>query len=410
MHESDQSAALIDAQRAVWSAPPNGSDEWSSFCQRFTRSVLDVAVEDQTVLNNAEPASSQTYGEIEPKAVSLLISTSNITSTSTFADLGSGIGNVVVQVALEAGCDASGWELMPNRAAHATRVLLLFSTLVSYFGLRAGSVQVYCQSFVDQAAADKWISCTHIFTNNFTFIPALMESMRELIKRCPDNTTLVSSKTLSDVHRDGGRTFTFNARNADKLGAILVMRAIKTTLDSVSWTGSPVTFFLSRVDRSALRQWKAAQGDGDALQEQWKAEQRDGDALRRGKAEQGDGDPLADRIRHLRCQDPCIEEHRLAAALAIGCGFVDVVRARRAVHDLCDALAAPRARTTSSQAGYPRFECKAPTKPQLLERLGKHPDFTTCPFYVALSCKRLREDLPNGHLVVRSAVLVHWCT
>ena len=234
---------------AAWHKPLLDSDSWSLFCQRLLRHVYDLTAPDPAVLNHAKPGSNTVYGELEPKTVSRLAAEAQITAESTFVDLGSGIGNVVLQVALEAGCRCYGWEVVPERAAVAQCMLRHFTALVDFFGLRVGEVCLIHGSFLDSAAT--WLHCTHIFSNNLKFTPELLDNIKTLLQTCPEGTQLITTKTLSGVERKG-RVVRVNERTSWDIGAILVTRSLVGTWDSVSWTPTPVEFFLSTVDRKAL--------------------------------------------------------------------------------------------------------------------------------------------------------------
>lgn len=58
--------------------------------------------------------SSNVYGELKPKFVSDLIHLSGLKPGQVFVDLGSGVGNIVMQVVLEAGCVGVGFENMKS--------------------------------------------------------------------------------------------------------------------------------------------------------------------------------------------------------------------------------------------------------------------------------------------------------
>ncbi|KAJ2381804.1 Nucleosomal histone H3-Lys79 methylase, partial [Coemansia sp. RSA 2559] len=64
------------------------------------------------LLRQYKAFSNNVYGEILPTLVSQIIDAARITSDCVFVDLGCGIGNVVLQVAAQTGCQASGIEIM----------------------------------------------------------------------------------------------------------------------------------------------------------------------------------------------------------------------------------------------------------------------------------------------------------
>lgn len=63
------------------------------------------------------------YGEVNPILVKEFITKTRIHSRSVFMDLGCGIGNVVLQVAAQTGCEAYGIEINETPCKIAKRQL-----------------------------------------------------------------------------------------------------------------------------------------------------------------------------------------------------------------------------------------------------------------------------------------------
>ncbi|OLY80481.1 Histone-lysine N-methyltransferase, H3 lysine-79 specific [Smittium mucronatum] len=63
-------------------------------------------------LRNYRAFSNNVYGEVNPILVSEFIKKCKITHNDVFVDLGCGIGNVVIQMAIQAGCPSYGVEIM----------------------------------------------------------------------------------------------------------------------------------------------------------------------------------------------------------------------------------------------------------------------------------------------------------
>jgi [histone H3]-lysine79 N-trimethyltransferase len=62
-------------------------------------------------LRGYTPHSSETYGELEAVLISDIIHECNVTESTKLVDLGSGVGNVVLQASLQAGCQSYGIEI-----------------------------------------------------------------------------------------------------------------------------------------------------------------------------------------------------------------------------------------------------------------------------------------------------------
>jgi [histone H3]-lysine79 N-trimethyltransferase len=70
-----------------------------------------------------EAFSSSVYGELMPTFVSDIVAATHLSPSSLFLDLGSGVGNVVIQASLQTGCRSFGIELMPGPAQVAREQL-----------------------------------------------------------------------------------------------------------------------------------------------------------------------------------------------------------------------------------------------------------------------------------------------
>ena len=75
-------------------------------------------------LKQYEAFSDHVYGEMLPPFLSEIARVANIGPSSVFVDLGSGIGNLLVQASLQTGCEAYGCEYMQIPSELATRQIM----------------------------------------------------------------------------------------------------------------------------------------------------------------------------------------------------------------------------------------------------------------------------------------------
>ncbi|KAJ7148850.1 histone methylation DOT1, partial [Mycena filopes] len=71
-----------------------------------------------------------------------VVRTVHLKERSLFLDLGSGVGNIVMQVSLQTGCRGYGIELRPPVAALAHSLLTNFLEHCGMWGLRAGQIDL----------------------------------------------------------------------------------------------------------------------------------------------------------------------------------------------------------------------------------------------------------------------------
>jgi len=93
----------------------------------------------------------------------------------TFFDLGSGIGNVVIQAALVSGCSSYGIEILDVTNDVAQDVSKVFLERCRLWGLEAGPHALYHGDFCDHETVRKHITNADvILANNFVFSPQRM--------------------------------------------------------------------------------------------------------------------------------------------------------------------------------------------------------------------------------------------
>lgn len=87
-------------------------DEWAYLFEE----LRDVCIEDVRTLRGSGISVGHpiTYGEITPVFVEQIIKELKLTPDDMFYDVGSGIGNVVLQVAAQVGCPSAGVEIRPE--------------------------------------------------------------------------------------------------------------------------------------------------------------------------------------------------------------------------------------------------------------------------------------------------------
>jgi H3 lysine-79-specific histone-lysine N-methyltransferase len=93
-------------------------------------------------LGRYQAFSSSVYGELMPSFTSDIIVAAGLSPSSLFMDLGSGVGNVVVQASLQSGCRSFGVENMPVPAAIAQEQLEEIQRRCRMWGVSMGEVEL----------------------------------------------------------------------------------------------------------------------------------------------------------------------------------------------------------------------------------------------------------------------------
>ncbi|KAJ1824532.1 Nucleosomal histone H3-Lys79 methylase [Coemansia sp. RSA 2671] len=250
--------ALLDAEREAGRAGP-------CFDENLIPSELAIHVIEQIYNRIVAPTvgslrqykafSNNVYGEILPTLVNEFIDRTNITHTSTFVDLGCGIGNVVLQVAAQTGCNASGIEIMKVPARFAKRQACEFEHRMRLYKLRHGSVQVWRGDFCESPSVQALLPKVDVLlVNNYAFDSTLNQNLLQLFLDLKEGTKIISLKPfVTPDHK-------ISARNIYSPESILKIRRYPYWSQCVSWTDSGGEYFIQTVDRSRVKEFLTSRG------------------------------------------------------------------------------------------------------------------------------------------------------
>ncbi|KAG0140821.1 hypothetical protein CROQUDRAFT_664651 [Cronartium quercuum f. sp. fusiforme G11] len=193
--------------------------------------------------------SSNVYGELRPKFVSDLIHLAGLKPGQVFVDLGSGVGNIVMQVVLEAGCVGVGFENMSSCCKLADgQMREVIGRCQKFWGVSLGQPLLLEADFTTDGRVGQWLKQADVvLVNNQVFTPALNESLTLLFLDLKDSVKIISLKPFVS------KEFKISERNMNSPLAILNQaREFSYGSASVSWTDSGGKFYLTEVDRSRL--------------------------------------------------------------------------------------------------------------------------------------------------------------
>lgn len=108
-------------------------------------------------LKQYEAFSSTVYGELMPSLAHEIIVLTGLGEGKLFLDLGSGVGNVVVQASLQTGCKGFGVELMPAPAKVGKEMVECLKVRCRMWGVRIGEVELEEGDMLKSAKVDELI-------------------------------------------------------------------------------------------------------------------------------------------------------------------------------------------------------------------------------------------------------------
>lgn len=130
-------------------------------------------------LKRYQSFSSEVYGELLPSFVSDIFRAAGLREDSLFLDLGSGVGNVVLQASLETGCKSYGIEIMPSPARLARSQLEQFKMRCKMWGVRHGEIELEEGDMLKSARVDQLVKeADVVLVNNKVFLEPRMSFHR----------------------------------------------------------------------------------------------------------------------------------------------------------------------------------------------------------------------------------------
>ncbi|CAH7668719.1 histone methylation protein DOT1-domain-containing protein [Phakopsora pachyrhizi] len=210
------------------------------------------------LLRDYETWSSNVYGELRPKFVTMIIELIKLRPDQLFIDLGSGVGNIVLQTSLEVGCVSVGFEIMEGCSKVGKEQLdEVVGRSLKLWNVSLGQPVLIQADFTTDPRVGPWLKQADvILVNNQVFTPSLNESIKLLFLDLKQSTKIISLKPFKSA-KDFRR---INNRNEDSIESILkFVGEYEYSEEFVSWTDSVGKFYVFEIDRSLLLDFKEKQ-------------------------------------------------------------------------------------------------------------------------------------------------------
>lgn len=244
----------VDSIVKLWKgrAPPHCINKQPSqeLLRHILSKVYNHSVKEPDKLNLYEPFSPEVYGETSFELVAQMVKAIPFRPDDIFFDLGSGVGQVVLQVAASTnikGC--LGIEKAETPAGYAFEMDKQFRSWMKWHGKTHSPYQLEKGDFLDESNRTKITEASVIFVNNFAFGPNVDHKLKQKFTSLRDGTRIISSKPYCPLN------FRLTSRNLSDIGAILRITELATMPGSVSWTGNPVSYYLHMVDSTVLEEY-----------------------------------------------------------------------------------------------------------------------------------------------------------
>ncbi|KAK6180163.1 hypothetical protein SNE40_012359 [Patella caerulea] len=250
----DRYNRAIDGILQLWkgSTRPNQPNAKPSrdHLKHIIQQCYNKAVKDPDKLNQYEPFSPEVYGETSFELVEQMINYINFSGTDYFIDLGSGVGQVVIQVAASTNCKyCYGMEKADYPADYAKVMDREFRKWMKWYGKKHGDYKIEKGDFLCDEMKEKVNNATVIFVNNFAFGPQVDHQLKLRFSNMKEGAKIVSSKAYCPLN------FRITDRNLSDIGSIMHVVELSPLCGAVSWTGKPFTYFVHTIDRTLLEKY-----------------------------------------------------------------------------------------------------------------------------------------------------------
>lgn len=194
-------------------------------------------------LRHYKAFSNEVYGELMPNFLHQVYKDCNLNHKSTFIDLGSGVGNCVIQAALEFGSKSYGVEIVENASRLADLQLDEFNSRCKIFGLNPGLVKLFGnQSFANNPPVKEVVDqCDVILVNNYLFDTQLNEKVVDLFQDLKVGCKIISLKPIVPAG------YTLYGGNLNSILSRLKTSKFIYGENSVSWTSKGGFYYVTEV-------------------------------------------------------------------------------------------------------------------------------------------------------------------
>jgi H3 lysine-79-specific histone-lysine N-methyltransferase len=196
----------IDSIRVLWRGTSRHTQMHARPSTGLLKHILQQcynrAVTDPDKLNQYEPFSPEVYGETSFELVQQMIQAIEFKEDDTFIDLGSGVGQVVIQVAAATHCKfCYGIEKADYPARYSLTMDKDFRKWTKWYGKTYSTYKLEKGDFLKNHELNERIAqASVIFVNNFAFGPAVDHQLKLRFANMKEGAKIVSSKAFCPLN------------------------------------------------------------------------------------------------------------------------------------------------------------------------------------------------------------------
>ncbi|KAF1971089.1 DOT1-domain-containing protein [Bimuria novae-zelandiae CBS 107.79] len=210
-----------------------------SLVKRITDQVYSRTVSPFAHLLKKVKGKETTYGELLPPFSHTIFQQTSLNSQSVFVDLGSGVGNVVLQSALQTGAESHGIEIMDRAAGYANDQAGELIARAKLWNINLGPITLLHGDFLESPQIDEVLRRADVvLVNNKVFPPKLNNQLLDKFLDLKLGCKVVS---LASFVRGGGK---HGARSENSIANLFDEERYDSGTSSVSWAGESVEYFI----------------------------------------------------------------------------------------------------------------------------------------------------------------------
>ncbi|KAJ4334099.1 Nucleosomal histone H3-Lys79 methylase [Didymella glomerata] len=180
-----------------------------------------------------------TYGELMPVFVHRIFSQTALNSSHVFVDLGSGVGNVVLQSALQTGAESWGIEIMDLAVSLGHKQANELRARARLWNINIGAMHLLHGDFLDHDKINAVLARADVvLVNNKVFGEELNNALLQKFLDLKIGAKVVSLESFGCADAKG-------VRNEQSIAGLFDEERFESGTDCVSWAGESVEYFIA---------------------------------------------------------------------------------------------------------------------------------------------------------------------
>ncbi|CAI6340876.1 unnamed protein product [Periconia digitata] len=181
-----------------------------------------------------------TYGELKYKLAHKIFEQTGLNSKSVFVDLGSGVGNVVLQAALQTGAESYGIEVLETPADFALDQASELRARAKLWNISLGLIQLWHGDFLASPEIDAVLHRADVVLVNNKVFP--QDTNFELLNKFLDLKAGAKIVSLESFGAGAGKQ---GSRNENNIFNIFDEELFESGTNMVSWTDAAVEYYIA---------------------------------------------------------------------------------------------------------------------------------------------------------------------